>query len=218
MTSLRISLTVGVAALLVWLGAPVAQAQEAAEATLPGWYEHDGLFARVTLGLSSVGAQEESYHGDLDVGGAGGMVSFSAGWTFADRLVLIGDLYGGEVHDPTVHIDGRDMGAVDATFSVVGMGAGLVGYLPSNGHVMLSVGAGYAYLEYVGDQGYLETAETEVGISLHAMLGYEWWVAPEGAVGIAVEMMYLSAPDADAAGAPELQVATVGVALTATHN
>ena len=218
MTSLRITFAVGVSVLLACLCARVAQAQEAAEAPPPGWYEHEGLFARVTLGLASVAVQEDGRYRELDVGGVGGMLSFSAGWTVADRLALVGDLYGGEVYDPSVHVGGRSLGAVDAAFTVVGMGPGLVGYLPSNVHVMLSMGVGYAYLEYIGDQGYLETAETALGISLHAMLGYEWWITPEGGVGVAAEMLYLSAHDTHAAGAPALEVATVGVALTATHN
>lgn len=185
----------------------------------PPPHTHDGLFARVVVGLSWVSSSEQTPDGDFGFHGPGVVLAAALGGAVAEGLVLFGEAFVVEVYDPTVSIDGRSVGeAQDATFTLFALGPGLAYYLPSNFHFGLSIGTGIALLDYVGPAGWLETAETDFGFALHGLAGYEWWVYSEMGVGVAVDAFFLSAPDGDRSSEPMLNALSLGVDLTLTYN
>lgn len=174
-----------VAALL--FGAATAAAQPAAGG---GWgappvREHDGIFFRVHIGPAYTQISAEEGGDELTISGSGGAFSIAVGHTVAPNLVLFGELFDDVAVDPTVEINGEDLGdADDVTAGAIGIGAGLAYYFPSNFYVSGTLAMAKLSIQEDGD----EEADTDFGPGVSLQVGKEWWVANNWGLGVGLQV------------------------------
>lgn len=153
---------------------------------------HEGLFLRLTTGLGgAVSAVDDAP--EIELNGLAGFFSFDLGGTLARGLALHGRLSSHNLVNPTVSIDGDELGEVDASLSYGLFGLGVTYYFPSNLYLTGVLGLSRARLEVDGG-----AFESDTGFGLSADVGYEWPVGGDWGLGIAGRFEHHSVPTEDA--------------------
>lgn len=197
-----------VLALAVLLAAATAQAQPRA-----GVRTHDGFFLQMDLGLGGFGTSAEQGGTEMELSGGAGQFSIGVGGAVTPNFILAGQLWGVSAPDPTVELNGADLGEADGTVSLSGIGVQAVYYfMPIN--LFISVTPSITQVSF--DDG-TATGETETGFGLKFAVGKEWWVSDNWAVGLNGQLAY-SSNDDKGAGAPTWGTGWFGVAFSATYN
>jgi hypothetical protein len=150
---------------------------------------HEGLFLRLTTGLGGA-VTSTSESPELELSGLAGFFSFDIGGTLTHGLALHARLSAHNLVDPSVSIDGNELGELsDASLSHALLGVGLTYYFPANLYLTGVIGLSSATFEVDGDE-----YESESGIGLAADLGYEWSVGGDWGLGIAGRLEHHSVP------------------------
>lgn len=155
--------------------------------------EHDGFMLRLAIGLGAATLTETVSGGGLgdlesDFSGAGGTFSIDLGGAVTENLVLHGRLADFLIFDPSVTVDGMDVGeATDVSVGGVMFGIGATYYfMPINLYVTGVVGPGRIVL----DDGDTTRGRSEYGFAMNLDLGKEWWVSAQWGLGVALRMWF----------------------------
>lgn len=199
-----------VVALAVLLAAGTAQAQESRS----GVHTHDGFFLQMDLGPGWLGTSAEQGGTELDLSGGAGQFSIGLGGALTRNFILAGQLWSVAVADPTVEVNGNEVGEADATLSLTGIGVQLVYYfMPLN--LYLSATPSITWLSI--DDG-AASGDSEAGFGMKLAVGKEWWVSDNWALGLNGQFAFSSNDDSEEAGAPNWDTIWVGAAFSATFN
>ena len=161
-------------------------------AVMPGYHQHDGFFFRAQIGGGYTSLEQSD--ADLTIAGGGAAVNLAFGGAVSDRLIIYGEIFDSTASKPTLTVAGTDIGEADGDASVVGVGAGVAYYLPSNtyfsGSLLMQQ---LTLIDADGDQA----GETEFGPGLKLQVGHEWWVSHDWALGLAAQFLAGTMDDTD---------------------
>lgn len=157
-----------------------------------GIREHDGFFLRMLYGFGYAELIEKDVLGsDMTYSGEAGALRFQIGGTVSENLIFYGEFGGVMQFDPKFEWIGQSVSTSDVTVSVFDFGGGLTYYLmPSNFYFSLSLHTSQATIEANG-----ETGESEIGFGFNAMVGKEWWVGDQWALGVSAYTYYSTMKD-----------------------
>ena len=157
-----------------------------------GVHEHDGFFLRMLYGLGYAELVEKDVLGsDMTISGAAQALRFQIGGTVAENLIVYGEFAGVMQIEPDIEWMGQSASTSDVTVSVYDFGGGITYYLmPSNFYFALSLLVSQAEIENSGSKG-----TSEYGFGFNAMVGKEWWVDAQWALGVAAYGYYSTMKD-----------------------
>ncbi|HSN90753.1 MAG TPA: outer membrane beta-barrel protein [Anaeromyxobacteraceae bacterium] len=183
---------------------------DAALAQAPGAHQHDGFYLNLDLGFGAMSSSTTSLGSDLKLSGAAGEFSVAAGFALTNNFIIAGQVWGTSVSDPTLEVDGVDLGSADATLSLTGVGLNLVYYfMPLNLYLSATPSLAMLSLESGG-----LTYDTENGFGLRFAVGKEWWVSDNWAIGLNGQIAFTSNDDAGSTWTTRW----FGVAFSATYD
>lgn len=167
-------------------------------------HRHDGFLLRLAIGVAFGGMTGDEFlldGSETSAGGAGFSTTIGIGGALTDNLVLNADLFQMTFLDPSIEVDGRELGDADVygedrgvgeNVELTGLGVGVTYYfMPVN--IYLSGAIGLGQVVFVSDSG--ERAGSDAGLALHALVGKEWWVGVDWGIGVAGELAFVSAKD-----------------------
>lgn len=185
---------------------------------------HDGFFLRLAIGLGggALGGSDHIEDGsEVGVGGLGLATDIAIGGAIVENLVLHADIYQVTLFNPTVYADDEDVGDADEVgdaygvgqdVRVAGLGIGVTYYfMPVNLYLSGSIGLGQAVFE--GDHG--DSEGSDLGFGFNGMIGKEWWVGADWGIGLAGQLVIISAKD-DVLG--DINALAASVLFSATYN
>jgi len=184
-----------------------------------GIHEHDGFFLRMLYGVGYAELVEKDVLGsDMTYSGESGALRFQIGGTVSENLILYGEFGGVMQFDPELEWLGQSVSTSDITVSVFDFGGGVTYYLmPSNFYFSLSLHTSQASIESNGNTG-----ESEYGFGLNAMVGKEWWVGEQWALGVSIYGYYSTMKDEGTIEETnyeyDINNFSVGVMFSATYN
>jgi hypothetical protein len=175
---------------------------------------HDGLLLRATPGVSAAVATTTVDDTEYSLSGGAGQLGLVGGWAVAPRLIITGELLGHSILGPDLEVDGDVMETDDdeVTWAISYAGLGATYYFQSNAYLAGSAGV----LLMTLDTDDTDEERTELGGAGKLAVGYEWWVASEFGLGVALEFLAGAVPDGE--NDVTWGVATLGLALSATYN
>jgi hypothetical protein len=146
-----------------------------------GAQTHDGFFLRLNVGVGAVLLGNSSGGQDASINGFGEVVGIAAGGAVVRDLVLYGELIVHRSETPTVTINGEKLtgSGLQAATGCLGLGAAY--YFGRNMYVSGTVGVSSMNRELPDDHG-----STDWGPAVSALVGKEWWISANGAVGAAL--------------------------------
>jgi hypothetical protein len=169
-------------AVLVILGGSLFLASEATA------QERSGFWLRFNAGVG-YGAitSDETILGDFELTGVAGIGSVGAGLFLSDRVVLFGEFAADVLSDPTVKVNGEEVGeATDFTATAGGFGAGIQYYMAPTWFL-----AGTLYVTEVKfEYGNVEVS-TDPGFGFRILLGKDWPVSRTIALGVAGDGLFV---------------------------
>lgn len=178
-----------------------------------GVHTHDGFFLQMDLGAGGMSTSAEQGGIEVEASGGAGQFSIGLGGALTPNLILAGQLWGTSMPDPSVEVNGSDLGDADATVSLSGIGVQLVYYfMPLN----LYVSATPSITQLTFDDGDV-SEDSETGFGLKLAVGKEWWVSDNWAVGVNGQFAF-SSNDSEVEGEPSWGTRWFGVAFSATYN
>lgn len=184
-----------------------------------GYHEHDGFFLRMLYGFGYAELVEKDILGsDMTISGAAQALRFQIGGTVAENLIVYGEFGGVMQIEPEIEWMGQSASTSDVTVSVYDFGGGITYYLmPSNFYFSLSLLASQAEIENSGSKG-----TSEYGFGFNALVGKEWWVSSEWALGIALYGYYSTMKDKGTIEGTnyeyDINNFSIGVMFSATYN
>lgn len=169
------------------------------------------------FGFSNATFDEPS---ETTLSGFGGMGSFKFGATIAPNVALGVDLFGLNMFEPSVTVNGDDLGSAEGTRASVGaIGLGGTFYImPANLYIAASAGVGLGTIEFRGRFGNVVVTSEEdsrPGFAANVMIGKEWWVSRKWGIGLAGQLVFASLETDNDVG---LGVFGVGLLFSATMN
>lgn len=183
-----------------------------------GWHHHDrGFFMRLSGG-PGFGSATLDANSETGFSGVGFQGSFAFGGLVARNLAIHADLFGINMFEPTVTVDGQDQGdAENTTVRLGAIGAGITGYImPLNlylsGSIGVGVGTAHTRGQFLGATFDVES-DTDPGLSIDLLIGKEWFVSRHWGLGLAVQAMYAALETDDGA---DFSVFSVGVLFSAS--
>jgi hypothetical protein len=163
----------------------------------------DGFFLRLSLGGGYAETTLTDDFGDeLSFNGPAGDADLAVGFVVAENLAIHGTLFGWSIVDPTVELNGDELGELD----------------DATANLYLSGSIGAAWLNAESDDG---DAETGTGLAFEAMIGKEWWLGDSFGLGLAAAATYHNVPPTDedeAEGLDNFSGASFGLRASATFN
>ncbi|HRE89491.1 MAG TPA: hypothetical protein PK095_10150 [Myxococcota bacterium] len=158
--------------------------------------------------------------GETTLSGFGGMGSFKFGATIARNVALGVDLFGLSMFEPSVTVNGDDLGSAEGTRASMGaIGLGGTFYImPANLYIAASAGVGLGTIEFRGRFGGIVVTSEEdsrPGFAANVMIGKEWWVSRKWGIGLAGQLIFASLETDDDVG---LGVFGAGLLFSATMN
>jgi hypothetical protein len=153
--------------------------------------EHDGFFLRLQPGIGVTKGWTERPNLRLSTSTLN--LSFDVGGVAARNFVVFGRVYLAAPTRPTVDTAGGTTELVRWGGYLGGLGAGVSYYFADNffatGALTLSRQGFYQA------QGAGFDLDSSVGTGLHAGIGKEWWVSPNWALGVSLELLGGYLPD-----------------------
>jgi hypothetical protein len=153
--------------------------------------EHRGFFLRVAVGLSILGAGQETDAGiTTTLGGLGTGYSVWIGAAVAKNFVLHGAFFGSFIFHPTVERMRED--TYEGVVRYGGLGAGATVYfMPINFFVSGVIGAGTTSAAEIEGRAF----DADWGPALNLMVGKEWLLSKSLGLGVAVQGMIMVLDD-----------------------
>jgi hypothetical protein len=151
-----------------------------------GIHEHYGFFLRMMFGAGYAESVEKDVMGsDLKFYGATVPFRFQLGGSFAKNLIAYGEFGFASQTNPEMEWMGQSMSSSDITVSVGDLGLGITYYLmPVNIYFSLSGLYSSVQLKYNNTKSESDI-EFEFFNGINVMVGKEWWVGNQWALGIA---------------------------------
>lgn len=190
----------------MWQAPPAAAVEIApAPAVDPTAERHDGLLLRLTIGIG-YGTVSESIDGEqtltgseversISISGVSGSFSIDLGGVLTDNLAVSGRLSDLVIVDPTVSLDGNEVGeAQDSTLAALFFGPALTYYvMPVN--VYLTAALGLSWLR--SDTNETEAQSSDLGFGANLDVGKEWWVSDQWGLGVAGRLWWTHVSDSE---------------------
>lgn len=179
-------------------------------------HKHDGFYLRLTTGVGSTTSIEETELGELSFSGLSGNATLGIGYAVVENLIINLDIVASTVTDPTVEIDGRDVGEVDAEITISNIGVGATYYImPTNVYLAGSI----ALAEGSVKSGRV-AIETDTGYGINVAIGKEWWVSDNWGIGVAGQLFHTVLPDENLITGEVFDFKTTSIAIvfSATFN
>lgn len=152
---------------------------------------HDGFFLRLAGGYGYATFSEQGDGVEVVLKGAAAGVDLAIGGAVTQNLVAHGTIFGSGVREPTVEIDGSEVGMSNASVTASVVGAGLTYYvMPLNLYLSGSLGLAQVSVEANGMR-----FDTDNGWGVDLVAGKEWWVSENWGLGIAAQITHASVPD-----------------------
>jgi hypothetical protein len=162
-----------------------------------GHHEHDGFYLRIHVGPSAVAAVADDEL-ETSVSGTGGAFGLAAGVALAPNFIVYGELMANTALSPTIESGVLEVEtSEDTAFSLIGVGPGMALYLPGNFYLSSTL----AFTRLVLDPDTEETddeATSDLGVTLTAAIGKEWWVSSNWGLGAALQLYGGAMKDGDA--------------------
>lgn len=157
--------------------------------------DRSGFWLRFNVGVGyGTISSDETIFGDFDLSGVAGIGSVGAGLFLSDRLVLFGEFAADVLSDPTVKVNGQEVGeASDFTATAGGFGAGLQYYLARSWFL-----AGTLYVSEVKFEYGNAEISTDPGFGFRILLGKDWPVSRTIALGVAGDGLFVVGAKDDA--------------------
>jgi hypothetical protein len=154
---------------------------------VPGRFEHDGFFLRLTIGPSIANVTRPDYRWS----GLGLDMGVSLGGSIIENLALHADFNTTLLPNPTERTMGRkhEFNA-DIVFESMGIGATYY-IMPVN--IFVTASGGIGVLAFEDDYG--DSKDTAAGLALGGMIGKEWWVGTDWGLGLAGQVRYIRVRD-----------------------
>lgn len=174
---------------------------------------HEGFFARVTLGLGyqTMESQREG------LAGVGFFGSAAIGFTPLENLAVhIGfhgvSVFSGDFDSGASLLDGNDAAVETTAFT----GGATYYVMPINVYFSANAGIGLALYQVRGRPA----NATDVGVSAAVLVGKEWWIDTDWALGAALELLYLNlgGAEVDDVARTRWNIAAAGIVLSSTFN
>ena len=179
-------------------------------------HKHDGFYLRLTTGVGSTTSVEETELGELSFSGLSGNTTLGIGYAVVENLIINLDIFASTVTDPTVEIDGRDVGEVDAEVTITNIGVGATYYImPTNVYLASSI----ALAEGAVKSGRV-AIETDTGYGINVAIGKEWWVSDNWGIGVAGQLFHTVLPNEDLITGEvfDLKTTSLAILFSATFN
>lgn len=179
-------------------------------------YKHDGFYLRLTTGVGSTTSIEETEVGEFSFSGLSGNTTLGIGYAVVENLIINLDIFASTVTDPTVEIDGRDVGEVDAEVRITNIGVGATYYImPINVYLASSI----ALAEGSVKSGRV-AIETDTGYGINVAIGKEWWVSDNWGIGVAGQLFHTVLPNEDLITGEvfDLKTTSLAILFSATFN
>jgi hypothetical protein len=158
-------------------------------------HEHTGFFLRFVLGVGGVSTSEDDGISDLVRGGGAGFFDIGIGGAITENLILHADILLGSIPNPSLSVDGVDVGDLDAPIGFSSLGAALTYYfMPINIYVTGALGVGQVRLDDGTPVSDPDT--TDAGFAANVGAGKEWWVGSEWGLGVALRLLFMRLPHA----------------------
>jgi hypothetical protein len=199
----------------VFLAARPATAEQ--PPAVPGRHQHEDFYLRLTLGPSGLAASSTVDSEDVTVSGAGGSFHVALGYNLLPGLVVFGELFDYVTLDPEVEIDGgeaTDLG--DTSLGLYGVGAGVAYHFWKNVHVSASIAAAQLIATAERESGEVEQDETDFGFGVNLVIGKEFWVSDNWALGVAGQVFLGAMSNGEAN--EDWGVGAIGASLSATYD
>jgi hypothetical protein len=183
-----------------------------------GARRHERFFMRLHLGPSLVFASttSEDEGEELTVGGGGASFQIALGYNLIPNLVLYGEVFDDVTVSPSAKSGDDEEELEDVSFGMIGLGAGLAYYFPRNFFVSAAASLPTLRIEYRGDDGAETSHDTDPGLGVNLVLGREFWIADDWALGAAVHAFFGSVPAAQWDGS--WTVGALGAGLSITYD
>lgn len=180
-----------------------------------GVREHDGFYLRMLGGAGYAQLTEENVMGsDLKFTGVGSPLHIQIGGNISESLIIFGDIGGLVISDPDLEWMGQTTATSNLSVSIYDIGAGITYYLmPSNFYLALSLLSSQASLEYEN-----ATGESEIGFGLNVLIGKEWWVGDDWAIGPTIYFCFSTMKDKVDSEEYTINNYSIGILFSATYN
>jgi hypothetical protein len=188
-------------------------------------HNHDGFYLRLAIGFGGTLMSTHDHVldnvGNIDTSGWGFGTSIGIGGALTDNLILNADLFQATTFNPSVDVDGHHVGrasrvgtdlGIGEDMEIAGLGIGVTYYImPANVYLAGSIGFGQAIFE--ANSG--DRAGSDIGVAGNLMVGKEWWVGRDWGIGVAGQMILLTAHD-DIVG--RVRAMALNVMFSATYS
>lgn len=175
-------------------------------------YKHDGFFLRMLAGPGYAELVDKDVMGsDLKFSSLGTATRFQIGGVISENLIIYGEFGGVGQLQPKVEWMGETTTVGRLSVFVYDFGGGITYYLmPVNVYFSFSLYTSGAALEYFGGE-----YESGSGFGLNAMIGKEWWISYDWALGAAIYGYYSTMEEERGF---TINNFSVGVLFSATYN
>jgi len=156
-----------------------------------GIHEHDGFYLRMLLGAGYAELVEKNVLGsDLKFSGTTVPFRFQIGGPISKNFIFYGEFGFASQTNPEMEWMGQSGSSSDVTVSVGDLGLGITYYLmPVNIYFSLSTLYSSVQLEYNNLKSDSEIQFDNIN-GINVMVGKEWWVGTQWALGIALYGYY----------------------------
>lgn len=157
----------------------------------PGAERHDGFMLRLAIGFGGGVASAKAGGTDAEYSGAGASFSIDLGGAPSENLVIHARIADFVIVDPSVSIDGVDLGSSDVSLGAFLFGPALTYYImPANLYFTGAVG-----LSYLSVDSGTDSASSDVGLGLNLDFGKEWWASDNWGLGVAGRFWFTTLTD-----------------------
>ena len=159
-----------------------------------GIHEHDGFFLRLLGGPGYAQMSEKGISGgDLKLSGVGMPFIVQIGGVVDDNLIVYGIAGGVTVFNPDLEWGTKTAKTSDTRLMISNFGGGVTYYLmPSNFYFSGSVLASRVTLQFENMK-----ANSKIGFGFNLIIGKEWWVSNDWALGAAIFGHYSQMSDVE---------------------
>jgi len=179
--------------------------------------DHTGMFLRMAAGFAAP-RLSSSTGVDANVGGPGVLWDIAVGWSVAPSMALHVGYFGTRPIVPKLQLGNAQARSSDEAEALLsGLAFGATFHLPLNIYVSPSLGVALV----VGTDTHGSAPQRDVfdpGLAAALDIGWEFWVSPQWALGVAIKTSYYFVRDDDAASERTWHGIAGGPLFTATFN
>jgi hypothetical protein len=164
----------------------------------PGFHKHDGFFMRGLVGIGAGAMRGDVATGELRVSGRGLVEAFAFGYALQENVILYGEYSVDAMFSATESGPGKNPNATEVVPIVLTFAPGMAYYIQPH-NLYLAGAFGLAFT--MADERLSESTSTyakhqsQAGIGGNVLLGKEWWVSANWALGGALRAAFARAKE-----------------------